>query len=125
MAAMEPGWRTWPGGAADLHMAAMTVTQAPQPEPVNYSVETAAREDTMFGNDLIVEIPWIVFGLLLAAVCLRLRRFRRVSGRSRDGEPQQPAEVYYHTFANTTEPTGNDHHRAAVSSSTQPSQTQP
>jgi hypothetical protein len=74
----------------------------------------------MNGSDLIVEIPWIVFGLSLAAVCLRLRRFRRVSGRPRDREPQPPAEDYYHRSANTTEPAGNDHQRAAESSLTQP-----
>jgi hypothetical protein len=79
----------------------------------------------MIGNDLIVVIPWILFALSLAAVCLRLRRFRRASDRPRDREPQQPAEVYPDTSTNTTEPIGNDHHRAAVSSSTQPSQARP
>jgi H+/gluconate symporter-like permease len=109
-----------------LHTAAMTVTPAPQPEPVNYSTETpAASEDTMIGNDLIVEIPWIVFGLLLAAVCLRLRRFRSASDRSRGRESQRPSDDGDESSANNSEPAGNDHHGAAVSSSTQPSQTRP
>ena len=79
----------------------------------------------MIGSDLIVEIPWIVFGLLLAAVCLRLGRTRRASGRSLDGEPQQPAEDDHASSANITDPTGNDHHRAAASASTRPPAKQP
>jgi hypothetical protein len=107
-------------------MAAMTVTPAPQPEPVNYSTEaTAAREDTMTGSDLIVEIPWIVFGLLLAVVCLRLRRFRRLSGRSPDRESQPPSVDGNDSPAITGEPAGNDHHGTAVSAPTQSSQTRP
>jgi hypothetical protein len=93
---------------------------------VNYSTEaTAAREDTMIGSDLLVEIPWIVFGLLLAAVCLRLRRFRRLSGRSRDREAQPPSADGNDSSAINNEPTGNDHHGTAVSGPTQPSQTRP
>jgi hypothetical protein len=79
----------------------------------------------MIGNDLIVEIPWIVFGLLLAAVCLRLGRFRRFSGRSRDRESQQAADDGIDNSATTGEPAGNDHHGSAVPSSTLPSSTQP
>src|SRR5262249_6667900 len=111
---------------ASLHTAAITVTPAPQPEPVNCSTETpAASEDTMNGNDLIVEIPWILFGLLLAAVCLRLRRFRGSSGRSRGREPEQLSDEGNDSPPHTSEPAGNGHHGAAVSSSTQPSQTRP
>jgi H+/gluconate symporter-like permease len=109
-----------------LHMAAMTVTLPPQPEPVDCSTEKpAAREDTMIGSDLIVEIPWIVFGLTLAAVCLRLRRFRRLSGRSGDRESEAPAVGGNDSTAITGEPARNDHDEAAVSAPTQPSQTRP
>lgn len=79
----------------------------------------------MNGSDLIVEIPWIVFGLALAAVCLRLRRFRRRSGRSRDREPQAPPEAGNTSSAITGEPAGNAHHGTAVSAPTQPSQPRP
>jgi hypothetical protein len=106
-------------------MAAMAATPAPQPEQVNYSGGApAAREDTMIGNDLIVEIPWIVFGLLLAAVCLRLPRFRRFSGLSRDRESQQAVDDGNDSSATTGEPARNDHHGPAVPSSTLPSSTQ-
>jgi hypothetical protein len=79
----------------------------------------------MIGNDLIVEIPWIVFGLTLAAVCLRLRRFRRLSGRSGDRESETPAVGGNDSPAITGEPAGNDHHEAEASAPTQPSQTRP
>lgn len=79
----------------------------------------------MFGSDLIVEIPWIVFGLLLAAVCLRLRRFRRLSGRSSDRESEAPSVGGNDSSAITSEPAGNDHHGTAVSAPTQSSQTRP
>ncbi|HUB39510.1 MAG TPA: hypothetical protein VMA72_11715 [Streptosporangiaceae bacterium] len=102
----------------------MTVTLPPQPEPVNYPTETtAAREDTMNGSDLIVELPWIVFGLALAAVCLRLRRFRRRAGRSGDRELETPAQAGSGgSSALTGEPAGTEHHRAAASAPAQPSQ---
>ena len=77
----------------------------------------------MIGNDLIVAIPWMAFGLSLAAVCLRLCRFPRFPGRSRDGEPRQPAGDRHESSANTSEPTGNDDQRPAVSSPAQSSQT--
>ncbi|HEY2077518.1 MAG TPA: hypothetical protein VGH53_14385 [Streptosporangiaceae bacterium] len=79
----------------------------------------------MIGSDLIVEIPWIVFGLTLAAVCLRLRRFRRLSGRPGDRESEAPAVDGNDSTAITVEPAGNDHDEAAVSAPTQPSQTRP
>ena len=79
----------------------------------------------MMGNDLIVEIPWIVFGVLLAAVCLRLRRFRSSSGRSRGREAEQLSDEGNERPAQAGEPAGNEHHGAAVSSSSQPSQTRP
>ena len=38
----------------------------------------------MSGSDLIVEIPWLFFGLSLAAICLRIRGPRGLRfGRSR------------------------------------------
>ena len=77
----------------------------------------------MIGNDLIVAIPWMAFGLSLAAVCLRLCRFHRFPGQPRDHEPRQPAEDGNQRSANTSEATGNDDHRPAVSSLVQPSQT--
>jgi hypothetical protein len=79
----------------------------------------------VIGSDLIVEIPWIVFGLLLAAVCLRLRRFRRFSGRERDRESQPPSGDGNDSSAIADEPAGNDHNGAAVSAPTRASQTQP
>jgi len=42
----------------------------------------------MIGNDLIAAIPWIVFAVLLALVCLRLW----CTGRQDDLEPRQPSE---------------------------------
>lgn len=79
----------------------------------------------MLGNDLIVEIPWIVFGLLLVAVFLRLRRFSRFSGQSRRRDTGQPSEDGDDTSANTDEPSGNAHHGVAAAAPTQPTQTQP
>ncbi|HTZ93064.1 MAG TPA: hypothetical protein VMB74_11765 [Streptosporangiaceae bacterium] len=38
----------------------------------------------MTGSDLIVEIPWILFGLFLAGIGFRLRGFRRLPGRRRN-----------------------------------------
>jgi len=102
-------------------MAAMTVTPAPQREPVNCSAEApAAREDTMIGSDLIVEIPWIIFGVLLAAACLRLCRIRRSSGRPRAPESHQASGDDDDSSANPAEPLRNDHNGAAVSSSARP-----
>jgi len=31
----------------------------------------------MFGSDLIAAAPWIVFGLVLSVLCIRLRSSRR------------------------------------------------
>jgi hypothetical protein len=42
----------------------------------------------MTGSDLIVLVPWIVFGAGLATVILRLRRSRRSS--QRPSPPRQP-----------------------------------
>ena len=68
----------------------------------------------MVGNDLIVEIPWIIFCVSLAVVCVRLRGSRRFSHRSRDREQsRQPSDD------------GNDHDQATASSSTQPPTEQP
>jgi hypothetical protein len=78
----------------------------------------------MSGSDLLVEIPWIVFGLSLAAVCLRLRRFRRFPGRERHRQPEPPTKAGNESSEITGEPGGNDHHGAAVSAPTQPSQAQ-
>ncbi len=44
----------------------------------------------MTGSDLVVEIPWIVFGLSLAAICLHLRRSRRFPRRPRSRKAQPP-----------------------------------
>jgi hypothetical protein len=43
----------------------------------------------MTGSDLIVEIPWILFGLFLVGIGFRLRRFRRFTGQppSRQVQP--------------------------------------
>jgi len=79
----------------------------------------------MIGNDLMVAIPWMAFGLSLAAVCLRLCIFRRVSGRSRGPEPRQTAEDRRESSATTSEATGNDNHATAASPPAQPSQAQP
>lgn len=74
-------------------MPAMAVTPARQGETVNYfKGDLTAREDAMIGNDLVVEIPWIVFGVLLAAVCVRLCRLRRFSDRQQDPEFRQRSE---------------------------------
>jgi len=71
----------------------------------------------MIGTVLIVAVPWIAFGLSLATICLRLRRFRRRTGRSRNRVSRPPSEDDNGSSANTTEPAGNAHHRASVSSS--------
>ena len=52
----------------------------------------ATREDTMIGNDLIAEIPWIIFGVLLAVTCVRLCWVRRFCGQQEDLESRQPPE---------------------------------
>jgi hypothetical protein len=112
--------------SASLHMAAMTVTLPPQREPVNCSAETpAAREDTMTGSDLLVEIPWIIFGVLLAAACLRLRRIRRFARKPREPESRRVSGDDNDSSANTGEPAGNDHDGTAVRSSKQQSSAQP
>jgi hypothetical protein len=71
----------------------------------------AAREDTMIGSNLIAEIPWIIFGVLLAAVCVRLRRFGRLPGRQSHLESRQPTEGCGDNSAaraNAGEPGGDD-----------------
>jgi len=42
----------------------------------------------MAGNDLTAAIPWIVFAVVLAVVCVRLW----CSGRQHDRESRQPSE---------------------------------
>ena len=79
----------------------------------------------MIGTVLIVAIPWIVFGLSLATICLRLRRFRRVGGRSRNRASRPPPADDNESSANTREPAGNAHHSSAVSSSARRSSTWP
>jgi hypothetical protein len=53
----------------------------------------------MIGTVLIVVTPWIAFGLSLATVCLRLRRFRRVADRPRN-------QVSYTTSDEDNRPAG-------------------
>jgi hypothetical protein len=106
--------------AASLHMAAIAATSPSQPGQMNCSTQPpAAWEDTMIGNDLIVEVPWIIFAISLVAVCLRLRRFRLLSGRSRDRDAHRPSDDGNDSSANTSKPGGNDHHGPAMSSWTQ------
>jgi hypothetical protein len=71
----------------------------------------------MIGTALIVIIPWIAFGLSLAAICLRLCRFRRFTSRSRSHASHLPPDDDDGSSANTSEPAGNAHHGASVSSS--------
>jgi hypothetical protein len=71
----------------------------------------------VIGTVLIVVIPWVAFGLSLATICLRLRRFRRFTGRSRNRASRPPPDDDNGSSANTSEPAGNAHHRPAVSSS--------
>lgn len=79
----------------------------------------------MIGNDLIVAIPWMAFGLSLAAVCLRLCRFHRCPARLRLRQARQPAEDGHDSSANTREATGNDDYPPAASAPTQPWRAQP
>jgi hypothetical protein len=75
----------------------------------------------MIGSDLIVEIPWIIFGILLAAVCVRLCRFRPFSGRQRDLGSREPSEDGSHSSAapaSASEPVADEHGGSAVSSLT-------
>jgi hypothetical protein len=74
----------------------------------------------MIGTVLIVTTPWIVFGLSLAAICLRLRRFRRFSRGSRKAS-RGPSDDDNNSPANTNEQGGNARHRTAESSSARPS----
>jgi hypothetical protein len=71
----------------------------------------------MIGTVLIVAIPWIAFGLSLAIICLRLRRFRRFAGRSRNRASHPPSDDDNGNSANTSEQAGNAHYAASVSSS--------
>jgi len=71
----------------------------------------------MIGTGLIVVIPWIAFGLSLAAICLRLRRFRRFTDRSRSRASRSPSDDDDGNPANSSEPAGNAHHEDSVSSS--------
>jgi hypothetical protein len=71
----------------------------------------------MIGTVLIVAIPWIAFGLSLATICLRLRRFRRFAGRSRNQAPRAPSDDDNSVSAGTSEPAGIAHCAASVSSS--------
>jgi hypothetical protein len=75
----------------------------------------------MIDNDLIVEIPWIIFGILLAAVCVRLCRFRPLSGRQRDLGSREPSEDGSHSSvapASAGELVADEHGGPAVSSLT-------
>ncbi len=45
----------------------------------------------MNGSDLIVGIPWLFFGLSLAAIFVRMRRSRGPRRRTRDRQANQPA----------------------------------
>ncbi len=48
----------------------------------------------MTGNDLIVAAPWIIFGVSLAVLCIRLLRARRPAQRSssaRRGKTANPS----------------------------------
>jgi hypothetical protein len=71
----------------------------------------------MIGTVLIVVTPWIAFGLSLATVCLRLRRFRRFARRPRNRESHTASDHDNGSSADTSGPAGNAHHRASVSSS--------
>jgi hypothetical protein len=71
----------------------------------------------MIGTVLIVAIPWIVFGLSLGTICLRLRRFRRFGGRSRNRASRPPPADDKDSSANIREPAGNAHYAASLSSS--------
>jgi len=76
----------------------------------------------MIGNNLMVEIPWIVFAVLLAAVCVRLCRYRRFSDRQQDAESRQHSEDGGDSAAVQTsarEPGRDDHGWPAVSLSAQ------
>jgi hypothetical protein len=80
----------------------------------------ATREDTMIGNDLIAEIPWIIFGVLLAVTCVRLCWVRRFCGQQEDLESRQSAEGGGHSSADPAsagEHGADDHDGSAVSSS--------
>jgi hypothetical protein len=44
----------------------------------------------MTGSDLLVAAPWIVFAVLLAAICIFLLRSRRASRPDRRKPPQNP-----------------------------------
>jgi len=71
----------------------------------------------MIGTVLIVAVPWIAFGLSLATICLRLRKFRRLTGRSRKRASRSSSDDDNTDPANTSEPAGNAHQGASVSSS--------
>jgi hypothetical protein len=79
----------------------------------------------MIGRDLIVEIPWIAFGLSLAAICLRLRRFRRFTGRSRNHASRTPSDDDNGGSADNNETCGNAHHATAASAPARQSSTRP
>jgi hypothetical protein len=79
----------------------------------------------MLGGDLIVEIPWIAFGVSLAAICLRLCRFRRFTGGSRNQASHPPSDDDNGSSANTSGPGGNARHRTAASASTRQSSARP
>jgi hypothetical protein len=64
------------------------------------------------GNDLIMEIPWIIFGLFMAVIGVRLRRSRRLLGRRRVPDARQPGEDRAGGSAALTsagDTAGNDH----------------
>jgi hypothetical protein len=82
----------------------------------------------MTGSDLVAEIPWIIFGLSLAAICLRLRRSRRFPWRPRSREAQPYSgdrSDRSAQLASTAEPNGNDHLTGAAQAPAQPAPPQP
>jgi hypothetical protein len=72
----------------------------------------------MTGSDLIVEIPWILFGLFLAGIGFRLRGFRRIPGRPRGVKPHEPRKDEASNSAGVLPPadsSGNDRQRPPAS----------
>jgi hypothetical protein len=70
----------------------------------------------MITTVLIVVTPWIAFGLAVATVCLRLRRFRRFPLPIRNRASRTASDDDNGSSANTGEPAGNAHHRVSASS---------
>ena len=69
----------------------------------------------MTGSDLIVEIPWIIFALLMAVIGLRLRRSRRLAARPRAREARQLSEGRGSSsgaLASAGDPAGDEKHES-------------